>query len=289
LKERLEDDLRAACSLGRNQVACGSRSPWQRLKLPALALAFLGILAASSYPIPWVASNALARENKALTGKLAGIEKVRQQNDQYQKLKRVGNRLEMLKSQVEEIAALKTQIKAYQSQLDELEEIESENNAILAELERFEIYEEELAANDAGFQRIKCVSNLKYVGLSARVWAQDNDDFYPENFMVMSNELSKTKLLVCPSDISKVSAGSWPALSGSNVSYQMMSQGGKQGLDPQIIFVSCPIHGHATLSDGSVQHGLLLPENMQSKGLTTFRDQNGFLKIKRREPQGIDR
>ena len=85
-----------------------------------------------------------------------------------------------------------------------------------------------LAAAKRKAQRINCVSNLKQVGLSFRLWEGDNGDKYPMTvavaqggaeeyvyqggvtpsikynmgvvFMVMSNELSTPKILTCPSD-----------------------------------------------------------------------------------------
>jgi prepilin-type N-terminal cleavage/methylation domain-containing protein/prepilin-type processing-associated H-X9-DG protein len=88
-----------------------------------------------------------------------------------------------------------------------------------------------LAAAKRRAQRINCVSNLKQVNLSFRIWEGDNNNLYPmavpnsaggaENsvlsnnssasypscgmtnvFCVMSNELSTPKILICPSDIS---------------------------------------------------------------------------------------
>jgi prepilin-type N-terminal cleavage/methylation domain-containing protein len=85
-----------------------------------------------------------------------------------------------------------------------------------------------LAAAKRRAQRISCVSNIKQVGISFRLWEGDHGDRYPmavsttqggalENiysaanaatagygitnvFVVMSNELSIPKLLFCPSD-----------------------------------------------------------------------------------------
>ena len=72
--------------------------------------------------------------------------------------------------------------------------------------------------------RISCVNNLKQVGLAYRIWAGDNNDKYPMqisitdtngggtmelvadgenawlNYLVMSNELSTPKILICPAD-----------------------------------------------------------------------------------------
>jgi type II secretory pathway pseudopilin PulG len=66
-------------------------------------------------------------------------------------------------------------------------------------------------------RRVKCVSNLKNVGLAFRIFATDNNDLFPARWMVsngveltsidllrvygiLSNELSTPLLLHCPSD-----------------------------------------------------------------------------------------
>jgi hypothetical protein len=87
--------------------------------------------------------------------------------------------------------------------------------------------------------RIQFVNNLKQIGLAFRTWALDNGDKYPmqisvtnggtmelvagevafAHFQAMSNELSTTKLLVCPSDGAKTNATSFVGLGNNNVSY----------------------------------------------------------------------
>ncbi len=87
-----------------------------------------------------------------------------------------------------------------------------------------------LARAKSRAQRISCVNNLKQVGLAFKTWAMDNGDQYPMRvsvldegyadyvgqravtpsqltsrgvfgiFMVMSNELSTPKVLLCPSE-----------------------------------------------------------------------------------------
>jgi prepilin-type processing-associated H-X9-DG protein len=87
--------------------------------------------------------------------------------------------------------------------------------------------------------RLGCVNNLKQIGLSFRIWVQDAGDRFPMKvfvqeggakelietgavwsaFLVMSNELSTPKVLVCPQDRARTSAASWKSLNNSNVSY----------------------------------------------------------------------
>jgi prepilin-type processing-associated H-X9-DG protein len=74
--------------------------------------------------------------------------------------------------------------------------------------------------------RIVCVNNLKQIGLAYKLWPSGQSDKYPmqisvtnggakelvasgnvaANFLVMSNELSTPKILVCPADNSRVAA-----------------------------------------------------------------------------------
>src|SRR5262249_46168227 len=112
-----------------------------------------------------------------------------------------------------------------------------------------------LARAKARAQRINCVNNLKQVGLSFRTFALDNGDNYPMRvswanggysdsvgvravqtsqlnsrgvfgfFMVMSNELSTPKILMCPAEFessrqaSSTFAGSIPAGSANVVPF----------------------------------------------------------------------
>src|SRR5215468_2806701 len=112
-----------------------------------------------------------------------------------------------------------------------------------------------LARAKARAQRINCVNNLKQVGLSFRTWALDNGDQYPMRvaagsggadnhigkktdgatqaasfgvfgfFMVMSNELSTPKIIICPAEYesqrqaASTFAGSIPAGSANVVPF----------------------------------------------------------------------
>ncbi|MFM8357754.1 MAG: type II secretion system protein, partial [Verrucomicrobiota bacterium] len=82
-----------------------------------------------------------------------------------------------------------------------------------------------LAKAKAKAQRIKCVNNLKNVGLAFRIWATDNDGRFPwtvstnqggsseylarggdftwAHLLAISNEISTPRILVCPSDRSQ--------------------------------------------------------------------------------------
>ena len=92
-----------------------------------------------------------------------------------------------------------------------------------------------LAKAKARAQRIKCVSNLKQVGLAFRIFANENDERYPYkvqlltnyslgsatpitvsdnstscpawiHFQTMSNQLQSAKVLMCPADRNKLNS-----------------------------------------------------------------------------------
>src|SRR5262245_12764834 len=87
---------------------------------------------------------------------------------------------------------------------------------------------------------VNCDNNLKQIGLSFRLWANDNGDRYPmavstnnggslefvqtpdafRHFRTLSNELSTPKVIVCPKD-SRMPATNWWStdLDNSKVSY----------------------------------------------------------------------
>jgi type II secretory pathway pseudopilin PulG len=85
-------------------------------------------------------------------------------------------------------------------------------------------------------RRIKCVNNLKNVGLAYRIYASDNQELFPwerkatnapvppaesdllKFFLAVTNELSTPKILICPAD-NREEGASWSNLSSQNISY----------------------------------------------------------------------
>jgi hypothetical protein len=97
------------------------------------------------------------------------------------------------------------------------------------------------------------------VGLAARIYANDHDDIFPNDFLSMTNELGTPNILVCHGDKGKTAAMDWSSFSANNVSYEIVSPGIKDdAAAPQKIFARCPIHGHVCMGDGSVQQGTRL-------------------------------
>jgi prepilin-type processing-associated H-X9-DG protein len=83
-----------------------------------------------------------------------------------------------------------------------------------------------------------CVNDLKQIGLAFRIYANDNNDLYPMQvaeaeggtkeavergelfriFLVMSNELSVPRTVICPAD-QRSAATNWATLANTNLSY----------------------------------------------------------------------
>ena len=105
-----------------------------------------------------------------------------------------------------------------------------------------------MARSKARSSRLGCTNNLKQVGLAFRQWALDNDDKFPMQvsatnggaieqaglgsayaaFLVMSNELSTPKILVCPNESKpkRVAANSFsPTILPGSPFYQAVRQG----------------------------------------------------------------
>jgi prepilin-type N-terminal cleavage/methylation domain-containing protein len=101
-----------------------------------------------------------------------------------------------------------------------------------------------LAKAKARAQRIKCVSNLKQVGLALRMFSNDHDARYPwailpadggsadpmkqdtyYHFLAITNELSTPKILACPSDSAKQVISDFSVLNNANISYFVAYEG----------------------------------------------------------------
>ncbi len=158
----------------------------------------------------------------------------------------------------QEIARLRELAARLSAELAGLEKLETDNKDLRAQIaqHRAQLSPELQVAQEQRdrAQAIMCVNNMKQLGLAARIWATDNQDQFPPNFLSMSNELATPKILVCPSDPSRQPATDWASFTMANVSYEFLSPGpGQFETEPTRIAFRCPIHGNVTLCDGSVQ------------------------------------
>ena len=128
-------------------------------------------------------------------------------------------------------------------------------------------------------QMINSVNNLKQIGMAFRVWEINHQDQLPFNvsqaqggvkelcttdndgyeknptavFMVMSNELSNPRILVCPNDPQKQAATNFSSLTANNITYQLRTGTDVNDSHPAAILAVDPINGIVLHCDGSVQ------------------------------------
>lgn len=104
--------------------------------------------------------------------------------------------------------------------------------------------------------QIHCVSNMKQIGLAARVWAGKNDNTLPQNFLQLTNELAVAgpNVFICPADtnLHASAPGTIPVWDSHNISYEFVTPGMSLSNADKVVIVRCPIHGTELLGDGSV-------------------------------------
>jgi prepilin-type processing-associated H-X9-DG protein len=95
-----------------------------------------------------------------------------------------------------------------------------------------------MTRNDSRSKRIDCARNLKALGLAFKTWALDHGDRFPMSvvtqsglttdaqpmaayryFLVMSNEVADTKVLICPADTRRPAPDLGSGFSNRNLSY----------------------------------------------------------------------
>jgi hypothetical protein len=83
--------------------------------------------------------------------------------------------------------------------------------------------------------RIKCINNLKNVGVSFRIFADDTEKLFPSGYILsnsnslprqnfeyfrwLSNEVSTPRVLLCPADTKRKEAPTFGSMSNLNISY----------------------------------------------------------------------
>lgn len=157
-----------------------------------------------------------------------------------------------------EIARLNEQVAKLGSEVARLDRIQKENEILRKQpLTGSGLTEDELAAHTKAKEKamsIQCVNNLKQVGLAVRLWALDNNDVSPPNFLSMSNELNTPKILVCPAETNRLAATNFVHYADENCSYEYLTPSVTNAdFEPQRVLIRCPVHGHIGLCDGSVQ------------------------------------
>lgn len=107
----------------------------------------------------------------------------------------------------------------------------------------------------ARVEKIQCANVLSSLEIAARTYALDYLGTFAPNLQCMSNELSTPKILICPSDRSRVPAANFAVLNPTNVSYVFLAASLHGTNATTNALFRCPIHGHTVYSDGRIVLG----------------------------------
>src|SRR6185503_5130493 len=178
------------------------------------ALSFCALLLAGLIPLTLQTLRMLElrRENATLRVATANLDQLRQDNSELERLRAAVQQADRAQKEQEELEKLRTEV-------DQLRAVAQELPALRAESQRLAAERAEAAAK-AGVatevdpfaeakgraQRISCISNIKQIGLAARMWANDHQEIMPTDFLTMSNELTTPKILTCAADTARTRA-----------------------------------------------------------------------------------
>ncbi|MBI4657522.1 MAG: hypothetical protein HY735_01525 [Verrucomicrobia bacterium] len=254
LRERLKDDI-SLPGLTPKARWQPEESSWFKRCAPALSFgAFLvvglAIIVAQSVSI--TKARQANRDVTSQSGAKAALSELSRAEPQFVL---AGQELERLRKENAELRSLQTEVIQLRTELVVLPQLRAENQKLRAELDSMHssAADNSLVKARQKAESIKCVNNLKNIGLAARIYATNHEDEFPPDFLSMKDELSTPKLLHCPGDIGKTEVSDWSELGPESNSYEMISPSLKiSDQEPNVVFVRCPVHGHVCLSDGSV-------------------------------------
>lgn len=182
--------------------------------------------------------------------------------------------------EADEIARLQQRVTTLTTEIGQLESVQKANDGLRTQiatpagLSQQEL--DALAEAKARAQAIACVNNLKQVGLAVRIYANDNHDVNPPDFLTMSNILNTPKILFCPGNTNHPPVKTWADFATTVSSYEYLAAGvTNTDCEPQRILTRCSSHNNIGLCDGSVQRvGKNHPEFIVERDGKLYLDMN---------------
>ena len=196
--------------------------------------------------------------------------RLREAGEQAQPVPNQEQEIERLRADNQDLLRLRGEVVKLRQQAKELEKLRAENR-VLKEARRTAAIgptarpEAVPAVDEAALERvesIRCVNNLKQIGLAGRVWANAHEKVLPADFLAMKEELGTPRILVCPGHKAKPQPESpnWQEFDPRDITYELMPSDAAAESEPSNrVFVRCPVHGHVCHSDGSVVMGPAKP------------------------------
>lgn len=184
LREKLQADIVLPNRVGQAKArTTNDWRPWLRRWIPAVS--FSALLLASLVAIAVQANilSELRRENRELQVAVTDVEQGQRPSANSQSA--VQLRLEQLRKDAVEAERLREEIAGLSSQTGALAGLRAENQQLKARLQAAQsqiagaTQEEAFATAQEKAKSVQCVSNLKQIGLAARMWANDHQDIHP--------------------------------------------------------------------------------------------------------------
>lgn len=262
LAEKLKADIRlpqANSNMGSGRTAWSSPPSWTRRWLPALSFAAIFLTCLVVFAVQSTQISELREQNATLRAQTQKLESLRQENLDIQRLRNENQELDRLRKDSVELQRLRQEVAQLSALLQGIQNLRAENQQLKARNASTLVAGADTAsdADKAEAESIRCINNMKQIGLAFRMWANDNNDVFPNDFISMTNELNTWKILQCPSDKAH-NVSSWADVATGNISYRRVSSSPGVKQDPahdNVVLFECPIHGHVALCDGSVQAG----------------------------------
>lgn len=257
LLERIEANI----SLPGRRVEAIHRSsspPWFRRWLPAYSLGVVLLACAVLVAQQAATVSQLRKAGQTVAEAKRPAETSGQPRQTVNSLRPDIQELERLRKENLEVQNLRLEVAQLRDRASRLAQVLAENEKLRTDLVSLQngggVGELGKAVEEARAkaESIRCVNNLKNIGLAARIFATDNGDMYPPDFLSMKNELATPKILHCSSDLAKPEAPDWSQFGPGNSSYEFLSPGLKSP-DPSVVLARCSVHGHVCMADGSVQ------------------------------------
>lgn len=243
------------------QIVWTARPSWLRRWMPALSFITVFLVCLVAIAVQTNILSTLRKANDKLRGEQGNLDALRAANAEYQRLFNENQQLDRLRKDNAELKQLRDEVAQLTAQTKDEASLREANAKLQASVSATSAAPDFFDEAQARAERIRCVNNLKQIGLAARVWSGDNNDVYPTNFISMTNELATWVILQCPTDKSR-NVSNWADVEAGNISYIMDAPGISLN-NPQVIFAECPIHHNVCLVDGSVQQ--LSPEAYKTR------------------------
>jgi hypothetical protein len=178
---------------------------WQypRRWFPALAFGVVMLSCAILFAVQSNWATKLKRQNESLQASAADLPRLREQHSAFEAAQAQQDELVQLRKDNVEVQQLQAEVAQLGRLPAAIQRLQAENQRLAAAANSahktggdfFSDATKEMDDAKARAERIKCVNNLKQLGLAMRVWSGAHGDKYPTSLVIMSNELSTTKIL----------------------------------------------------------------------------------------------